>query len=134
MVENTKQRSMPPAHGRDEELYAQIAAGDEVQIQTKRRSSLVMSLMVEYMRLTLAIDALRRDYQKAFRILSRCWSSIMSVIYLCGIGMFCILLVSYMRFPSYVQNYLNENGILYGDMKIPGHIISRVKIQDLRDK
>ena len=134
MVENTKQKTAPTPYGRDEELYAQIAAGDEIQVQTKQRSSLMMSLMVEYMRLTLAIDALRRDYQKPFRILGIVWASMMSIVYLCGLSMFCILLVSYMRFPTYIENYLKDNGVLYDSMKIPGYIISRVRIRNLHDK
>lgn len=134
MTENTKPRSMPPAHGRDEELYAQIAAGDEIQVQTKRRSSLIMSIVIFYMRMTLEVDALKRDYQKLFRTIGWVWSGIMSVIYLCGLTMFTILLVSYMRFPDYVREQLEKNDILYDKMEIPGYIISRVKIINLHDK
>ena len=134
MDENIKPRTIPQPRGRDEELYAQIAAGDEIQVQTKPRSSWIMSLMVEYMRLTLAIDSMRRNYQKPFRILNICWSSFMSAIYLCGLGMFAILLGSYLQFPNYIKEQLKNNDILYDRIDIPGHIISRIKLHNIHDK
>ena len=134
MVENNTQRSTPPTHGRNDDLYAQIAAGDEIQTQTKRQSSIIMSLMVEYMRLTLAVDALRRNYHNFFHVLGICWSVVMSILYLSGITMFGILVASYMRFPDYVRTQLENNNILYDKMEIPGYIVSRVKIQNLHSK
>ena len=130
MTENRNQRSTPPSHGLNDDLYAQIAAGDEIQTQTKRRSSFIVSFMVEYMRLTLALDALRRDYRKLFHVLGICWAVVMSILYLCGIIMFGILVASYMRFPDYVREQLEKNDILYDKMEIPGYIVSRIKIQN----
>ena len=50
----------------DTELYEQIAAGDEQAVHTARHNSLGMSVMVWYMRWTLALDAKRREYQNVF--------------------------------------------------------------------
>lgn len=137
MVERrTKQfaPSAPRNASGDDSLYEQIAAGDEMAAQASRRRSLIMMLMIEYMRLTLTLDAKRREYKDIFQILGSIWTGFMLCLYVCGLVMFFILLGSYMRFPSYVHEYLDENGILYSDVKVPGYVISRVELYDLHNR
>ena len=129
----TQPPAMPPSNTGDDSLFSQIAAGDEIGI-VKHRNSWLMSMMVSYMRLTLAIDAKRREYQKVFRVMGLIWSVLMSMLYLCGIVMFAILVGSYIRFPDYVKSYLAQNGILYEDIKIPGYVVSQVELYGLHNQ
>ena len=129
-----EKRSQRLGVGYDETLYEQIAANDEIEIQTRRKSSFLMSVMVSYMRMTLLIDAKRREYEKEFRILGMIWSAFMSLLYLSGVTMFAIFVVSYMQFPTYVKNYLDKNGILYERMEIPGYVVSQIELYGLHDK
>lgn len=131
-LQNNRQ-AVPPSMG-DTELYEQIAAGDEQAVHTARHNSLGMSVMVWYMRWTLALDAKRREYQNVFRLLGHIWTVFMTFLYLCGIVMFVILVVSYMRFQQYVEDYLRRNGIEYRDVQIPGYVISKIELYDLHDK
>ena len=110
MVDNQTQRQMPSSAGKDVDLYAQIASSDaEEMIQPKHNGSFVMNFMVWYMRLTLMIDEKRREYAGAFRVINRVWNILMGGLYLCGIATFCILVVSYLRFPTYIKDYLEKN-------------------------
>lgn len=136
MAEQRNSRYAPaaPKQG-DSDLYAQIAAGDQEEEKASRaKSSFVMNLMVEYMRLMLLIDSKRRQYQKLFRILGGIWAILMILLYLTGFAMLLILIVSYMRFPTEIKNYLERNGVVFEEMQIPGYIISQVEIKGLHDK
>ncbi|MBQ7413139.1 MAG: hypothetical protein IJV07_02560 [Alphaproteobacteria bacterium] len=132
--QNNRQMAGAPRQ-RDEELYAQISAGDEMEFRAgKTKSSLTMSLMIWYMRMTLTIDEKRRQYQKLFHTLGLLWAGVMSVLYLCGIAMFVILVGSYMRFEGYVREYLEKHDILYSKIEVPHYIVSQVDLFGLHDK
>ena len=117
----------------DDDLYAQIAAGDEAEFHAKPKSSLIMSLMIEYMRLTLALDAKRRQYQNLFHILGGIWAFLMGILYLGGLVMFIILVCSYIRLPTYIKDYLEQNGIRFNSIEIPGYVLSHVDLYGLHD-
>ncbi|MDY6407411.1 MAG: hypothetical protein SPL08_01725, partial [Pseudomonadota bacterium] len=118
----------------DDDLYAQIAAGDQEEEAPHTRSSLTMNLMVSYMRWMLLIDAKRRQYQKVFRIFDGIWAILMTILYLMGLVMLLILIISYLRFPTEIQRYLNVNGIICDQMEIPTYANSRVNLKGLHDK
>ena len=135
MVNQEKSSFAPSAPKGDSDLYAQIAAGDEEeQKQVRAQSSFLMNLMIAYMRLTLSIDSKRRQYQNVFRILGGIWAVFMILLYLSGGIMLLIMIGSYMRFPTEIQKYLNENGIICDKMDIPGYIISQVELKGIHDK
>lgn len=123
-----------PSNPMNQDLYSQIAAGDEVRVEKKHKPSLIMSVMVDFMRLTLYLDEKRRAHQQLFRVLGNIWGGMMALLYLCGIMMFIILVYSYIQFPSYVRQYFERNGILFTKMDIPGYVVSRVELRDLHDK
>lgn len=123
-----------PSNPMNQDLYSQIAAGDEVRVEKKHKPSLIMSVMVDFMRLTLYLDEKRRVHQQLFRVLGNIWGGMMALLYLCGIMMFIILVYSYIQFPSYVRQYFERNGILFTKMDIPGYVVSRVELRDLHDK
>ena len=128
--------AMPPSnnHG-NVDLYSQIAAGDEIYVnEQQRRETFFMRLMVQYMRWTLAIDEKRREYQGFFIFISRLWACFMGFIYLSGLAVMAILIVSYMQFPNYIKDYLSKSGIEYARVEIPGYIISQVELYDLHDR
>ena len=132
--QNNRQMASAPRQ-RDEELYAQISAGDEMEFRTgKTKSSLTMSFMIWYMRMTLTIDEKRRQYQKLFHTLGLLWAGLMSALYLSGIAMFIILVGSYMRFEGYVREYLEKHDILYSKIEVPHYIVSQVDLFGLHDK
>ena len=137
MAEQQNSNFAPPASRQmDSDLYSQIAAGDQEEEtkKTRAKSSFVMNFMISYMRLTLFIDAKRRQYQKLFRILGGIWAVLMMLLYILGFIMLLILIVSYMRFPTEIRDYLKANNVICEDMKIPGYIISQVELKGLHDK
>lgn len=136
MADQKKSSFAPSAPKKgDLDLYAQIAAGDkEEQKQARTQSSFMMNLMIAYMRLTLLVDSKRRQYQKVFRILGGVWAVFMALLYVSGCIMLLILVGSYMRFPTEIQQYLNANGIICEKMDIPGYIISQVELKGVHDK
>lgn len=129
-------RSVPPNPHRDNELYAQIAAGDEIIMNEKnaRHNSLTMSVMVWYMRMMLSLDEKRRQYEKSFILINRIWAGFMGALYLSGVAAFAVLVVGYMQLPNMVRSYLAENGIEYSRMDIPGIVKSKIELYDLHDK
>lgn len=123
-----------PANPMNQDLYSQIAAGDEIRVEKKHKTSFIMSLMIDFMRLTLYLDEQRRTHQKLFHALGVFWAGVMVMLYLSGIMMFIILVYSYIQFPTYVRQYFERNGILFTKMDIPGYVVSRVELRDLHDK
>ncbi len=123
-----------PTNTMDQDLYQQIAARDRVVQEKKPKRSIVMLIMIDFMRLTLRLDEIRRKNQALFRVLGGVWAFVLSLLYTAGLVMMCILVYNYLQFPNMVRRYFEDSGIVFAKMDIPGYIVSRVELKDLRDK
>lgn len=119
------------------DLLSQISAEDEVHEANKsksKKSSAVMNLFVELMRLTFYFDELKRRYELLFAILVWLWSGLITIIYIGGICALGLLVYSYSQFPEYVRNFFRENNITVEHFEMPEYTFSRLEIKNLQDK
>ncbi len=102
----------PSAQSSD--LYNQIAGEDkDVLVEVKKKQSLVMELVVLFMRAALYMDALRRTYEPVFRVLSVLWTVFMSLLYFSGILIVIFAVYNRLQLPIYLEDQLREREVQY---------------------
>lgn len=119
------------------DLLSQIAAEDEgndPQKKKAKKSSFVINLFVELMRLTFYYDEIKRKHELTFLILGWLWAGLILIIYLGGICALALLIYSYSQFPVYVRNFFRENDIMVQNFEMPDYTFSRIELKNLSDK
>ncbi len=97
------------------DLYEQIARSDSEPVQLKKKNkSLLMQLIVSYMRLTLYIDSIKHTHEVFFKILGRIWMVIMGILYLSGVIVLIISLYNQLQLPVYLEDQLRSRNLEFG--------------------
>ncbi len=128
----TSEAGLPPASGQDSELYNQIAGQDlDPQVVKKKNKSLLMSLMVQVMRLTLWIDSVKRTHERAFRFMGGVWALCMAIIYFSGVLVLVFALYNRMQLPIYLEDQMHARDIQFESAE---YSMDRIVVRDLKDK
>ena len=115
------------------DLYEQIARSDSEPVQIKKKNkSLLMQLIVSYMRLTLYFDSLKHTHEVFFRFLSRLWMLVMGVLYLSGIIVLVISVYNQLQLPVYLEDQLRSRNIEFGQTEYEADktIVRNLKSKD----